>query len=173
MLLTYLFHTWVAIAKTDSTRTHCKLQFKVSGLSSWCRLVRETRRVHLRLLLILFFFCVYSETFIHRYGIPLTHAFTRLCMIFFFFFFFFLTCTSRTLPLPLGYMFGLRRRGTGCVKSALMLLYLLLILLLFSGGGGGHTVGQKKIQCNVMSIHRARKKKNLKKLTELTCSRSF
>ena len=26
---------------------------------------------------------VYSETFIHRYNIPLTHAFTRLCMIFF------------------------------------------------------------------------------------------
>ena len=26
---------------------------------------------------------VYSETFIHRYRIPLTHAFTRLCMIFF------------------------------------------------------------------------------------------
>ena len=25
---------------------------------------------------------VYSETFIHRYSIPLTHAFTRLCMIF-------------------------------------------------------------------------------------------
>ena len=26
---------------------------------------------------------VYSETFIHRYSIPLTHAFTNLCMIFF------------------------------------------------------------------------------------------
>ena len=26
---------------------------------------------------------VYSETFIHRYNIPLTHAFTRLCMNFF------------------------------------------------------------------------------------------
>ena len=26
---------------------------------------------------------VYSETFIHRYNIHLTHAFTRLCMIFF------------------------------------------------------------------------------------------
>ena len=25
----------------------------------------------------------YSETFIHRYSIPLTHAFTRLCVIFF------------------------------------------------------------------------------------------
>ena len=25
---------------------------------------------------------VYSETFIHRYSIPLTHAFTSLCMIF-------------------------------------------------------------------------------------------
>ena len=40
---------------------------------------------------------VYSETFIHRYSIPLAHAFTRLCMIFP------LTCTSRTMPLPLGY----------------------------------------------------------------------
>ena len=30
--------------------------------------------------------CVYSETFIHHYNIPLAHAFTRLCMIFFFFF---------------------------------------------------------------------------------------
>ena len=28
---------------------------------------------------------VYSETFIHRYSIPLAHAFTRLCMIFFLF----------------------------------------------------------------------------------------
>ena len=40
---------------------------------------------------------IYSKTFIHRYNIPLTHAFTRLCMICF------LTCTSRTMPLPLGY----------------------------------------------------------------------
>ena len=41
---------------------------------------------------------VYSETFIHRYNIPLAHAFTRFSL-----YDFFLTCTSCTMSLPLGY----------------------------------------------------------------------
>ena len=42
------------------------------------------------MMLFLFLFCqstslwgVYSETFIHRYNVPLAHSLTRLCMIYF------------------------------------------------------------------------------------------